>query len=85
MPLPKIAQTVELVRGPGTRQGAERRFRVFKGQYIDCWCWECSLCNPPARGMRHGADAYTKIMEVSMPHHMNVRQYHHRWVAQNGQ
>lgn len=65
---------------------AKRAFRVWRAKPYDgleFWRWECSLCRPPVYGGRYGPDAWRKIIEVSLPHHMRRRACHHRWVALN--
>ncbi len=41
------------------------------------WEWECTLCRPPARGARHGADAWWEVVHWSLPRHMANRRFHH--------
>lgn len=62
-----------------------RRFRVYpvvRGQraHDPDWCWECTLCDPPCRGGRQGADALERIINVSLPRHLWAKMGHHRWV-----
>lgn len=62
--------------------GIKRRFRIWQCPKNPwCWQWECTLCDPPAHGGRHGPDAWAKILTVSLPGHMRRRYYHHRHVA----
>jgi hypothetical protein len=42
------------------------------------WRWECTLCQPAARGRRHGPDAWNRILAISLPRHFRVRYCHHR-------
>jgi len=61
-----------------------RAFRIWAcpgGE--DCWRWECSLCHPPCHGARFGADAWARIVTISLPRHMRVRACHHAWVRRH--
>lgn len=61
-----------------------RAFRIVKDPWDGCWRWECSLCQPPAHGARHGDDAYERIVQISLPRHMERRRCHHAYVARRG-
>ena len=58
-------------------------FRIYRHPQTQSWRWECSLCWPPARGARFGPDAWLKILRISLPHHMRVRDCHHQHVARS--
>lgn len=61
-----------------------RRVPPYAG--LPFWRWECTLCHPPTRGARYGADALDRIVRISMPRHFRVREYHHKYVlATRGQ
>lgn len=60
--------------------GTRRKFRIWQEE-PGFWRWECMMCSPPARGGRHGPEAFRKILTISMPGHMRRLYYHHRWMS----
>jgi hypothetical protein len=60
-----------------------RCFRIYRyphyGPY-EVWHWECTLCQPPAKGARYGPGAWARIVAISLPHHFRARRCHHQWV-----
>lgn len=61
-----------------------RSFRIWQAPGPGLgWRWECTLCHPPSKGGRYGPGAWERIIRVSLPRHMRVRVYHHRYVARN--
>src|SRR4051794_13191143 len=63
-----------------------RRFFIWRVRFRNyrpsMWRWCCTLCDPPSYGARTTADAWEKIVKISLPDHMQFYRKHHAYVQE---
>lgn len=92
-PVTQIMSTLDVRRAVTGKYGPSQlarklnpKFRIFhvpdRPNRSAMWVWECTFCDPPARGARKGTyDSWRNLIWGGIRHHFRVRNGHHGVVA----